>query len=104
MAVVDFEHLVVARAGEILGRQRPSEVRMVDVRHARRGADAVDVALERLADRGAVVGLDQPLDVQAVDVDRLVAGTRGDLFALDDKELLLGAVDGVETVHAVRKL
>ena len=98
MAVVDFEDLVVARAPQIVGGQRPAEVRMVDVRHARRGANAVDVALQRLADRGAVVGLDQRLDVETVDVDRLVAGARGHLLAADDQKLLVGAVDRVEAV------
>ncbi len=40
----------------------------------------------------SVVGLDQRLDVETVDVHRLVAGARGHLLAADDQELLVGAV------------
>ena len=45
-------------------------------------------------------GVDLALHVQAVDVQRHVAERVGDLFALDDQELLVGAVQRIQAVHA----
>ena len=44
------------------------------------------------------------VDVEPVDVERLVAEAVGDFFAFDDEELLVGAVQRVQAVDRVRKL
>ena len=71
---MDLEQLVVPRLTEIVGRQGPLEIRMVDVGHARGRSNVVDVPLQRLSNRRAVVGLDQPFEVQPVDVDGFLLG------------------------------
>ena len=45
-------------------------------------------------------GLMNDVGVEAVDVNRLVAESIGDLFALHDEELVVGAVQRVEAVDA----
>ena len=52
------------------------------------------------SDGAAAGGLDEARRVEAVDVNRLVAESIGDLFALHDEELLVGAVQRVEAVDA----
>ena len=47
-------------------------------------------------------GLTNAIGVEAVDVDRLVAEAIGHLLALDDQELVVGAVQRVQAVTLVR--
>ena len=73
---------------------------MVHVRHATGLPDRVDIALDDVDDGGAVLGLDRAGDVEAVDVKRRLLQPIADLFALDQEELLVGAVQRVEPVDA----
>src|SRR6185436_16082480 len=70
------------------------------VRHATGLPDRVDIALDDVDDGGAVLGLDRAGDVETVDVKRRLLQPIADLFALDQEELLVGAVQRVEPVDA----
>ena len=94
MTVVDLEELLVVDLHELLRRDGPLEVRMIEVReHGHAGADALGMdgvkgMLERLDDLRAGGGIerlvrkDELLDVRRVDVHVLVR----DLFAGDEQE------------------
>ena len=72
VAVVDLEQLDALEAQEIVARNRPGEVGMVDVRHAVGRVNGVDVPLDRVDHRAPLLRFDFGRDVEAVDVNRLL--------------------------------
>src|SRR5688500_19566464 len=73
MAVEDLEQFVVPDLAQLVGRDRPPEIRVVDVRNALRVPDRIDVALQHVDNRSAALRVDLPGDVEAVDVQWLAA-------------------------------
>ena len=71
---------------------------MVDVRHAARQPDGVDIALEDVEERRAFLRIHFRLDIEAVDVNRLVAEAVRDFLALDEQKLIVLAVEGIQRV------
>ncbi len=86
VAVVDLEQLVVADALQIVGRERPCEVGMIDVRHRVLRADRVDAALQDLAERRSLLPADPLARVEAVDVNGLSLESARDFFTRDQQE------------------
>ena len=71
---------------------------MIDVGNAIRPANRVHVALQHVDDRRAALRRHNRVDVEPVDVERLVLVAIGDLLALDHQEPLVGAVERVQSV------
>ena len=94
VTVIDFEELLMVDLHELLGGDRPLEVRVIEVReHGHSGPhslrmDGIKGVLERLDDLRAGRGIeglvrqDQLLDIRRVHVDVLVR----DLLARDQQE------------------
>ncbi len=100
VAVVDLEQLVVAHRRQVVGGDRPAEIRMVDVRHAAGHADGVDVVLQHLGDAACrpARAWTRPIGIEGVDVQRLALEAGRHFLALDHQELVVGAVQGIEAV------
>jgi hypothetical protein len=96
--VEDLEQPVVPNLLQLLAGDRPSEVRMVDMRNALCLPDRIDVALQHVGDRSTALRRNAAAHVKAVDVQRLAAERIGDLLALDHQELLLDAEQPVQGV------
>ena len=101
MAVEDLEQPRALHLRRVVGGDRPAEIRMVDARHAaaRRGSRRPCLCTMSTTELPPG-GLMNESRRKAVDVNRLVAEPIGDFLALDDEELVVGAVQRVEAVHA----
>ena len=66
--------------------------------------DGVDVALDDVDDRAAVLRLDFLGQTEAVDVNRLLAEAIRDFLAADQQKLLVGAVQRVQPVNARQEI
>ena len=104
MTVVDLEERVIADLPQLVRRDGPAEVRMVDVGDAVLLPDGIHVSLKHVDHGRAALRRHHARDVQAVDVQRLVAEAIRHLLALDDEELLVGAVQRVERVDRREKV
>jgi len=92
MPIEDLQQPVVADQLQLLGRDGPAEVGMIDVRDAARLPDGIDVSLHDVQDGRASLRRDALSEVQAVDVNRLVAELVGHFLAPHDQEPVVGAV------------
>ena len=99
MPVEDFEQPVVPDLLQFLARDRPAEIRMVDVRQA---AFAPRMASTLRCSTSTTevppCGSTRASHVEPVDVERLFRQSVGDLFAFDDQKSLVGAMDGIQPV------
>lgn len=94
----DLEQLVVADLPDLVGRQGPAEVGVIDVRHSAFTSDRIDTLLRELDQRRARLRSDLRFRIEAVDVDGLVAQAVGHLFPFDDDELARLRQFRVETI------
>ncbi len=97
------EHLKQPRAlqlQQLVSGDCPAEVGMVHAGHGTGAADRIDHPLRHVEHRAAAGRLDERVWRKPIDVHRLVLESIGDLFALHDKELFVGAVQRVEAVDA----
>src|SRR5881628_3061204 len=98
MPVVDLEQLVILDAAEVVGRDGPAEVGVIDRRQRAGAADRVYVALDRLDEARSALRRDQLLEMEGVYVDRFLFEMVGHLLATDEQEFLRRAEDGIQAV------
>ena len=98
VAVVDLEQAVVAHLLQLLARDRPAEVGVVDVRDAAGRPDGIHRVLQHVDDRRACLGATSAADIEPVDVQRRLLERRGYFLAPDHEELPVGAVQRVERI------
>ncbi len=81
VAVVNFQKLVVVNLHEIVLRDGPFEIGMVDVRHTIGGTHRVHILLNRADEADIHLGVDLLRNVQAIHVYRLCQEARGQFLA-----------------------
>src|SRR5688572_15716396 len=104
VSVEDLEQPVVPDARELVGADRPAEVRMIDVRDAVRCADRVDIPLYRFQDAVPALRWHERIEIQPVDVDRLRLEAVGNLLATDHQKALVRSKKRIQSVHAVENV
>src|SRR4029453_14001882 len=104
MTVEDLEQLVATDLPELLRRDGPPEVGMIDVRDPVGGANRINRTLECVEYRRAVLRLDLAGEVEAVDVQRFAVEGVRDFLTTHDEKLLVCAVERVEAVNACEEV
>src|SRR3954470_7948481 len=100
MTVEDLEQLVATDLPELLRRDGPPEVGMIDVRDPVGRANRINRALQRVDYRRAVLRLDLAGEIEAIDVQRFAGEGVRDFLTTHDEKPLVCAVECVEPVNA----
>ena len=86
------------------GRDRPTEVRVVERRRPSRRPNRVDVSLERVDNTCAHYRLDCSVDVETIYVDGFVAEFGTDLLSGNQQETILGGKDRTQPFYRSNKV